>query len=877
MVPDVLYVVAKKVHLLIRDGFLIKMNMIRITNFPLLVISTVLLLSCTKSEVNVDSTHSGLVNLSVSATECSDDVKTYLGQDGRTVLWGTGEFLQLYYNDGTAKFAKSESSSAGKYDGKDKATFDFSLSPASAQSYSLGGVYPASSVINVGGIVNNNPAAYKIGLKSPQISEDGNYDPEAFVMVMKPQTVPTLSGTVDGAFRRAVALNNFTLVGVKEKVKSVEIIAPGYALGGKREIDLTTGKSGNIYEPTESITVQFATQQNAGTVEVWFSSWGITVEQTEEMAIRVVGTQNTYTKFIQVGSGGLTLAEGKINKLKLDFSAVEPDMITLADFAVPFAGILAVWESTVGNVSVATGDSPKVYKDVQYLPSNLKINVGNLSLNKTNMFDVALQGFVALKNGGSLSDKMPVPHSYSWGDNPYNELPGNGGDFANYTVDLNFLSNFCSRQSTYAQSHSIWANMVGYADGQLAGYGGSCCLERGLLMLARFYEYILEKDITTDISTKCSSMKLNAGLYEEATPPSATINDFAKAYVKVLSTWESKTSTSGKVGTVTINGHYVPASTKVTVNSNSYNKAQTYDIALQAMYLLLDGKNNLSTAMPEPSSVAKWSEDPYLENPEFTTSTVSLNFLKNYASRQQNYLKTNKVWANFCSYGTGGTTTSGTPAVSGFKGNCSLERSFLIMARFFKYILDKKITSNFATTLASVTFDSDLYGVADPDPTPTTDPYLKGGTYCNISSTTVKNAVAAAYKYYGTTASASASTRAKAIYKYALDKWNYKWYNNTSLGSDKMITQQLGNCCDMSHGIVAMCRCAGIRARYYHAQVYYKSSGRTGHVMAQIDMNNDADNPNWKIADATNNSNTSIGTVTWTDPQSVKTYAILPF
>ena len=831
--------------------------------------------SCT-DKLAIDSPHSGSVKLSVAATECSTGTKTYLNTDGRTVLWGTGEFLQLYYNDGTAKFAKSESSSAGKYDGKDKATFDFSLSPASAQSYSLGGVYPASSVINVGGIVNNNPAAYKIGLKSPQISEDGNYDPEAFVMVMKPQTVPTLSGTVDGAFRRAVALNNFTLVGVKEKVKSVEIIAPGYALGGKREIDLTTGKSGNVYEPSESVTVQFATQQNAGTVEVWFSSWGITVEQTEEMAIRVVGTENTYTKFIQVGSSGLTLAEGKINKLKLDFSAVEPDMITLADFAVPFAGILAVWESTVGNVSVATGDSPKVYKDVQYLPSNLKINVGNLSLNKTNMFDVALQGFVALKNGGSLSDKMPVPHSYSWGDNPYNELPGNGGDFANYTVDLNFLSNFCSRQSTYAQSHSIWANMVRYADGQLAGYGGSCCLERGLLMLARFYEYILEKDITTDISTKCSSMKLNAGLYEEATPPSATINDFAKAYVKVLSTWESKTSTSEKVGTVTIKGHYVPASTKVTVNSNSYNKAQTYDIALQAMYLLLDGKNNLSTAMPEPSSVAKWSEDPYLENPEFTTSTVSLNFLKNYASRQQNYLKTNKVWANFCSYGTGG-TTSGTPAVSGFKGNCSLERSYLIMARFFKYILDKKITSNFATALASVTFDSDLYGVADPDPTPTTDPYLKGGTYCNISSTTVKNAVAAAYKYYGTTASASASTRAKAIYKYALDKWNYKWYNNTSLGSDKMITQQLGNCCDMSHGIVAMCRCAGIRARYYHAQVYYKSSGRTGHVMAQIDMNNNADNPNWKIADATNNSNTSIGTVTWTDPQSVKTYAILPF
>lgn len=851
--------------------------MIRKTNFLLLVISAILLLSCSKSEVNDDITHPGLVNFSLSAVECSDDAKTYLGQDGRTVLWGTGEFLQLYYNDGTAKFAKSESSSAGKYDGKDKATFDFSLSSLSATSYSLGGIYPASSVINVGGVVNNNPAAYKIGLKSPQISKDGNYDPEAFVMVMQPSTVPTLSGTVEGAFRRAVALNNFTLVGVKEKVKAVEIIAPGYSLGGKREIDLTTGESGNVYEPSESITVQFATQQNAGTVDVWFSSWGITVEQTEEMAIRVVGTENTYTKFIQVGSGGLTLAEGKINKLKLDFSAVEPDMITLADFAISFAGILSVWESTVGKVSIATGDAPKVYNDVQYLPADLKINVGNLSLNKANMFDVALQGFVALKNGGSLSDKMPAPHSYSWGDNPYNELPGNGGDFANYTVDMDFLSNFCTRQSNYAKNNSIWANMVGYAADQLAGYGGACCLERGLLMLARFYEYILDKDITSDIAAKCSSMALNAGLYEEATPPSATINDFAKAYVKILSTWESKTSTSGKVGTVTINGHYVPASTKVTVNAKSYNKAQTYDIALKAMYLLLDGKSNLSTAMPEPSSIAKWGDDPYLENPEFTTSTVTLDFLQNYASRQQNYLKTNKVWANFCIYGTGGATSSGTPTVSGFKGNCSLERSYLIMARFFKYILDKKISSNFATALASVKFDADLYGDSPTPPPAPTDQYLKGGTYCDISSTTVKNAVAAAYKYYGTTASASASTRAKAIYKYALDKWNYKWYQNTSLGSNKMITSQLGNCCDMSHGIVAMCRCAGIRARYYHAQVYYKSSGRTGHVMAQIDMNNNADNPNWKIADATNNSNTSIGTYTWTDPRDVKTYAILPF
>lgn len=842
----------------------------------LLAIFAVAAVSSCKNEMAYESGIPGLASLTVNASECSESSKTYLDTDGRSVLWGEDEYMQLYYNDGANKFAKSLGASAYKYAGKSQASFDFSLSPSAAASYSIGGVYPASCVINVGGIVNTNPAAYKIGLKSPQVSKDGNYDPEAFIMVIKPENVASLSGTVDVSFRRAVALNHFVLTGVKESVKSVEIITPGYALGGKREIDLTTGKSLDVYDPSESISVQFASAQAAGTVDVWFSSWGVTEEQTEELAVRVVGSENTYTKYVQMGSNGLTLAEGKLNKLTLNFSEIEADKITLADFAAPFASILSVWESTVGDVSVATGEAPKVYKNVHYLPSDLKINVGNISLNKANMFDVALQGLTALNNGGKLSDKMPVPHSYPWGDNPYNELPGNGGDFANYEVDLTFLLNFCSRQSNFATGHSIWSNFCGYADKQLDGYGGVCCLERGLLMLARFYEYLVEKDISENIATKCASMKLNAGLYDEATAPNATINDFAKAYVKVLTTWDSKTTTGLKVGDVTVKGHYVPASTKVTVNSKSYDKAQTYDIALKAMYLLLDG-SNLSAAMPEAATV-QWSGNPYLENPEFTTSKVSLNFLKNYASRQQNYAKNNgNVWANYCGYGTGGATSSGTPQVSGFKGNCSLERSYLIMARFFKYIIDKKITSDFATALASVTFDADLYGAVEPDPTPTTDPYLKGGTYCDISSTTVKNAVAAAYKYYGTTASASASTRAKAIYKYALDKWNYKWYNNTSLGSNKMITQQLGNCCDMSHGIVAMCRCAGIRARYYHAQVYYKSSGRTGHVMAQIDMNNNADNPNWKIADATNNANTSIGTVTWTDPRDVKTYAILPF
>lgn len=94
--------------------------------------------SCNKELGTVESP-SGSVTLNLMATESADEVKTYLGQDKKSVLWGTGEYLQLYYNDGSNKFAKSAASSADKYSGKEKAAFDFTLSPASASSYKIGG------------------------------------------------------------------------------------------------------------------------------------------------------------------------------------------------------------------------------------------------------------------------------------------------------------------------------------------------------------------------------------------------------------------------------------------------------------------------------------------------------------------------------------------------------------------------------------------------------------------------------------------------------------------------------------------------------------------------------------------------------------------
>ena len=54
------------------------------------------------------------------------EVKTYLS-DTRSVLWGSGEYVYLYYNAGSDKFAQSLEASASASSGKEKASFQFTI------------------------------------------------------------------------------------------------------------------------------------------------------------------------------------------------------------------------------------------------------------------------------------------------------------------------------------------------------------------------------------------------------------------------------------------------------------------------------------------------------------------------------------------------------------------------------------------------------------------------------------------------------------------------------------------------------------------------------------------------------------------------------
>ena len=67
------------------------------------------------------------------------------------------------------------------------------------------------------------------------------------------------------------------------------------------------------------------------------------------------------------------------------------------------------------------------------------------------------------------------------------------------------------------------------------------------------------------------------------------------------------------------------------------------------------------------------------------------------------------------------------------------------------------------------------------------------------------------------------------------------------------------NCVDHAHLVIALCRAAGIPARYVHGQNCVFSSGLvTGHVWAQILVDG-----TWKVADATSKRNSLGNIVNW--------------
>ena len=278
--------------------------------------------SCQKEEAAAPETVSATLTMHADV----EQTKTYLDENN-AVLWGKGEAVTLYVGSGeTAKFFDSASTDA--YDGEASASFTFAIEDvAQADSYALGGIYPASAS---NGINNDNPESFKIALPATQNAEPGKYDPSAYIMVLKPETVEQLPSEYQASFRRAVALNKITLTNVKEEISRVEITVPDTKyLAGRRNFDLTTGESGEVYENGgRTNTIKVISNYPAGTIDVWFTSWGVELAEGQELTVKMTSSSKIYTRTIAARAEGIKFVEGDLNKLTVNMSSAAEEVNT---------------------------------------------------------------------------------------------------------------------------------------------------------------------------------------------------------------------------------------------------------------------------------------------------------------------------------------------------------------------------------------------------------------------------------------------------------------------------------------------------------------------------------------------------------------------
>lgn len=370
-----------------------------------------------------------------------EETKTYI--EDNTVLWGTGEYVQLYFNNGTeAQFIKSNDTNASEWAGSDQAMFAFDIEYTQADSYVLGGVYPASVVADD----NKDAEDYKVILPATQNASSISYDPAAFIMIMKPETIADADFDKDGhiaSFRRAVALNKITLTGVKEAINSVAITAEGKDLAGRRKFNLTTGAEGKIYYgQTSTITVN-ATYA-AGDIDVWFTSWGAEIVEGETLKVVLKSETKTYEKTITARTEGIRFVEGGLNKLTIDMSSIDGSTSAVAlPFVEDFAAVTSGSNTTNSSSTAVTNammSQFSSYASATYQADGA-VRIGKSGSLITKELDLSKDFHVIVSAKGWSASELLLTVTAGSQENDIELTTYMTGDFVDYIINFDAIDN----------------------------------------------------------------------------------------------------------------------------------------------------------------------------------------------------------------------------------------------------------------------------------------------------------------------------------------------------------------------------------------------------------------------------------------------------
>ena len=224
----------------------------------------------------------------------------------------------------------------------------------------------------------------------------------------------------------------------------------------------------------------------------------------------------------------------------------------------------------------------------------------------------------------------------------------------------------------------------------------------------------------------------------------------------------------------------------------------------------------------------------------FDPDVIDFAHIRYMAGRMVNYARENGSLPNYVTFPSDDPQSAGympqlTMVVTKHDNRMNLRAAMVVMARVFNYFV--KNGGEWPAEVSSWPAS-----------------YLDATRNCPKDNATVRATLADALE--GLPATATDRQKAEAIFTYARDEWEWENYMNTSKGAVGTINAKGGNCCDLTHATLAMCRAAGIPARYLHGQCHF-TSGVIGHVIPEIYVDG-----KWWICDPSNNSAT-FGTPTW--------------
>ncbi len=297
--------------------------------------------------------------------------------------------------------------------------------------------------------------------------------------------------------------------------------------------------------------------------------------------------------------------------------------------------------------------------------------------------------------------------------------------------------------------------------------------------------------------------------------------------------------------------------TSVNVEGILYGRGQYIMAGLRLLKKIQEDPEHWEEEEVDVPVRMNWGSDEGKNN-TFEQDSISLEALTWVADKVIAYGEKNSAIPNYCSFGkitcpargadSTYTYTYDTPFKDGVKyiGNLINHDYAAALCRMFHYY---KQHSEFPEKVC--TWGSD---------------YLRKANNCPID-----DPVVVAEMQKATAGKTTDREKAEAIFIWARDQWEWEDYSNTRKGAVKTIQAKGGNCCDLTHATLAMCRAAGIPARYMHGQCYF-TSGVIGHVIPEIWADG-----RWWVADPSNNSAT-FSTPVWKGMETFNgRYKELPF